>query len=98
MKAQCLMETDKELYFSKSYQCIQIPLLMPCRYEKDTADIWERIYEEEKTIQWGQHSVCDMILEDINNTVILSTAQTKQNCYILLLLGEYFHFNIALNN
>lgn len=31
---------------SQTYQCIQIPLLMPSRYERDTADIRERVYEE----------------------------------------------------
>lgn len=31
---------------SQTYQHIQIPLLMPCRYERDTADTRERIYVE----------------------------------------------------
>lgn len=31
---------------SQTYQHIQIPLLMPCRYERDTADTQERIYVE----------------------------------------------------
>lgn len=31
---------------SQTYQRIQIPLLMPSRYERDTADRRERIYEE----------------------------------------------------
>lgn len=31
---------------SQTYQRIQIPLLMPSRYERDTADIRERVYEE----------------------------------------------------
>lgn len=31
---------------SQTHQYIQIPLLMPSRYERDTADIWEHIYEE----------------------------------------------------
>lgn len=39
------------LWFSKSHQYIQILLLMPCRYGTDTADIWERIYEEGKQQQ-----------------------------------------------
>lgn len=31
---------------SQTYQRIQIPPLMPSRYERDTADRRERIYEE----------------------------------------------------
>lgn len=48
MKAQYLIKTDKSVCFFKSYQHIQIPLLMPCRYGTDTADRWERIYGGQK--------------------------------------------------
>lgn len=58
MEAQCLMETDKECCDSpKSYQRIQIPLLMPCRYGTDTADIWGRICGEGETIQLQRRAV-----------------------------------------
>lgn len=35
---------------SRTHQHIQIPLLMPSRYERDTADIWEQTYEEREQI------------------------------------------------
>lgn len=74
MKAQCLMETDKRvLCFSKSYQRIQIPLLMPCRYGTDTADIWERIYEEGETIQLRQHTVQGLALDYIKDILLVHT-------------------------
>lgn len=35
--------TQKRARFAKSYQCTQTPPLTPCRYGRDTADIWGRI-------------------------------------------------------
>lgn len=39
----------KRARFTKSYQCTRTPPLMPCRYGRDTADIWGRICEEGRT-------------------------------------------------
>lgn len=37
---------------SQTHQYIQIPLLMPSRYERHTADIWEQIYGKRERADW----------------------------------------------